>query len=106
MQSDRHGNTRLAFSVAAEYLDIPVRPYPLPCVWHLIDTRIQQLLEVEDLCDVSHPDERSVMTYIASFFHAFSSMGTLFRVKNSATSESFLQTRRRRFPEGLRNSQN
>ena len=37
---------------------------------------IQQLLEVEDLCD-SKPDERSVMTYIASFFHAFSSMGML-----------------------------
>lgn len=55
-KSDRHGNTRLAFQVATEYLAIP------------------QLLEVEDLCDSAHPDERSVMTYIASFFHAFSSM--------------------------------
>ncbi|KAI6027630.1 calponin homology domain-containing protein [Pisolithus microcarpus] len=55
-KSDRHGNTRLAFQVAAEHLGIP------------------QLLEVEDLCDSAHPDERSVMTYIASFFHAFSSM--------------------------------
>ncbi|KAF5389247.1 hypothetical protein D9757_003426 [Collybiopsis confluens] len=53
---DRHGNTTLAFQIAAEHLNIP------------------QLLEVEDLCDSSHPDERSVMTYIASFFHAFSSM--------------------------------
>ena len=35
----------------------------------------QQLLEVEDLCDSAHPDERSVMTYIASYFHAFSTMG-------------------------------
>ena len=35
----------------------------------------QQLLEVADLCDTQHPDERSVMTYIAGFFHAFSSMG-------------------------------
>lgn len=35
----------------------------------------QRLLEVEDLCDSKRPDERSVMTYIASFFHAFSSMG-------------------------------
>ncbi|KAG6903161.1 hypothetical protein C0995_004709 [Termitomyces sp. Mi166 len=34
----------------------------------------KQLLEVEDLCDSNHPDERSVMTYVASFFHAFSSM--------------------------------
>lgn len=37
----------------------------------------QQLLEVEDLCDSDRPDERSVMTYIASFFHAFSTMGQL-----------------------------
>ncbi|KZP18900.1 hypothetical protein FIBSPDRAFT_791288 [Athelia psychrophila] len=52
---DRHGNTARAFRVAAEHLGIP------------------QLLEVEDLCDTK-PDERSVMTYVASFFHAFSSM--------------------------------
>ncbi|KAF8157886.1 actinin-like protein [Crassisporium funariophilum] len=55
-KSDRHGNTRLAFDVAAEHLGIP------------------QLLEVEDLCDSARPDERSAMTYIASFFHAFSTM--------------------------------
>ncbi|KAH8082020.1 actinin-like protein [Cristinia sonorae] len=55
-KSDRHANTRLAFKVAEEHLGIP------------------QLLDVEDLCDVARPDERSVMTYIASFFHAFSSM--------------------------------
>lgn len=55
-KADRHGNTLLAFKIAAEHLNIP------------------QLLEVEDLCDSNRPDERSVMTYIASFFHAFSSM--------------------------------
>ncbi|KAG6813590.1 hypothetical protein H0H92_009634 [Tricholoma furcatifolium] len=55
-KTDRHSNTILAFTIAAEHLNIP------------------QLLEVEDLCDSSRPDERSVMTYIASFFHAFSSM--------------------------------
>ncbi|KAF8625928.1 hypothetical protein AX17_006654 [Amanita inopinata Kibby_2008] len=55
-KTDRHGNTRLAFTVAAEHLDIP------------------QLLEVEDLCDSHRPDERSVMTYVASYFHAFSTM--------------------------------
>lgn len=38
---------------------------------------MQQLLEVEDLCDSTRPDERSVMTYIASYFHAFSTMGML-----------------------------
>ncbi|RDX53548.1 actinin-like protein [Lentinus brumalis] len=55
-KADRHGNTRLAFQVAEEHLGIP------------------QLLEVADLCDVQHPDERSLMTYIAGYFHAFSSM--------------------------------
>ncbi|KAG1774891.1 calponin homology domain-containing protein [Suillus placidus] len=55
-KSDRHGNTRLAFQVAADHLGVP------------------QLLEVEDLCDSTRPDERSVMTYIASYFHAFSTM--------------------------------
>ncbi|KAJ2923764.1 hypothetical protein H1R20_g13333, partial [Candolleomyces eurysporus] len=61
-KGDRHGNTALAFQIAAEHLGIP------------------QLLEVEDLCDSARPDERSVMTYIASFFHAFSSMGTSDRI--------------------------
>ncbi|KXN81804.1 Alpha-actinin-like protein 1 [Leucoagaricus sp. SymC.cos] len=55
-KTDRHGNTRLAFQIAAEHLGIP------------------QLLEVEDLCDAARPDERSVMTYVASYFHAFSTM--------------------------------
>ncbi|TFY52094.1 hypothetical protein EVJ58_g10204 [Rhodofomes roseus] len=55
-KSDRHANTRLAFQVAADHLGIP------------------QLLEVADLCDTARPDERSVMTYVASYFHAFSSM--------------------------------
>ncbi|KAF8511589.1 calponin homology domain-containing protein [Gautieria morchelliformis] len=54
-KADKHGITRLAFSVAEEHLGIP------------------QLLEAEDLCDAAKPDERSVMTYVASFFHAFSS---------------------------------
>ncbi|KAI0789597.1 actinin-like protein [Abortiporus biennis] len=55
-KTDRHGNTQLAFQVAAQHLGIP------------------QLLEVSDLCDSARPDERSVMTYIASYFHAFSTM--------------------------------
>lgn len=43
----------------------------------LLRSPIQQLLEVEDLCDSDRPDERSVMIYIASYFHAFSTMGQL-----------------------------
>ena len=40
----------------------------------------QQLFEVEDLCDSNRPDERSVMTYVASYFHAFSTMGMLHHI--------------------------
>ncbi|KAL1405125.1 alpha-actinin [Vanrija albida] len=54
-KSDNRGNTALAFKVAEESLDIP------------------RLLEVSDICDVEVPDERSVMTYVAEFFHKFSS---------------------------------
>ncbi|WRT65944.1 uncharacterized protein IL334_002895 [Kwoniella shivajii] len=54
-KTDKRGNTELAFKVAEERLGIP------------------RLLEVNDLCDVEVPDERSVMTYVAEFFHKFSS---------------------------------
>ncbi|ORX34112.1 calponin homology domain-containing protein [Kockovaella imperatae] len=54
-KSDRRGNTELAFRVAEQSLGIP------------------RLLEVKDLCEVDVPDERSVMTYVAEFFHKFSS---------------------------------
>ncbi|MCO5576069.1 hypothetical protein L7F22_029876 [Adiantum nelumboides] len=55
-KSDPHACTRLAFDVAQQHLGIP------------------QLLDVEDLCDAKKPDDRSVMTYVAQYFHAFSSM--------------------------------
>lgn len=48
-------NTKLAFQIAERHLGIP------------------QLLEVEDICGAKRPDDRSVMTYVAQFFHAFSS---------------------------------
>jgi Ca2+-binding EF-hand superfamily protein len=50
---DNAGNLALAFD-AAERLGIP------------------RLLDVEDV-DVDKPDERSVMTYVSEFFHAFAS---------------------------------
>ncbi|EJU03207.1 hypothetical protein DACRYDRAFT_65404 [Dacryopinax primogenitus] len=56
-KADTHRVIQLAFDVAAHHLSIP------------------QLLEVKDLADARPPDERSVMTYVASYFHAFSSMG-------------------------------
>ncbi|KAI8996744.1 calponin homology domain-containing protein [Gaertneriomyces semiglobifer] len=53
-KSKKHENTQLAFDVAERELGIP------------------KLFEVEDIVDVIKPDERSVMTYVAQYFHAFS----------------------------------
>ncbi|KAL9093199.1 MAG: hypothetical protein Q9159_000376 [Coniocarpon cinnabarinum] len=55
-KSDHKGNMQLAFDIASKEIGIP------------------DLLDVEDVCDVSKPDERSLMTYIAYWFHAFSQM--------------------------------
>ncbi|KAJ6263973.1 Alpha-actinin-2 [Drechslerella dactyloides] len=53
-KNDHKGNMALAFKIATEEIGIPA------------------LLDVEDVCDVHRPDERSIMTYIAYWFHAFS----------------------------------
>eukprot|EP01108_Squamamoeba_japonica_P002275 TRINITY_DN206_c0_g1_i8.p2 TRINITY_DN206_c0_g1~~TRINITY_DN206_c0_g1_i8.p2 ORF type:complete len:865 (-),score=590.84 TRINITY_DN206_c0_g1_i8:34-2628(-) len=50
-------NLELAFSVAEKELGIP------------------RLLDVEDVCDVARPDERSVITYVSEYFHCFASQG-------------------------------
>jgi hypothetical protein len=55
-KSDHKGNLQLAFDIASQEIGIP------------------DLLDVEDVCDVAKPDERSLMTYIAYWFHAFSQM--------------------------------
>ncbi|ANB13948.1 hypothetical protein AWJ20_4900 [Sugiyamaella lignohabitans] len=55
-KSNHKKNVSLAFKLAAEEVGIP------------------QLLDVEDICDVKSPDERSVMTYVAYWFHAFSAL--------------------------------
>ena len=54
-KNDRRGNMKLAFDLA-KTLGIP------------------DLLDVEDVCEVAKPDERSLMTYIAYWFHAFSQL--------------------------------
>ena len=69
-----------AFKIAQDFLGIPVSsafpPTFIRVSSNLCSTLVlQQLLDVEDLCDARPPDERSVMTYVAGFFHAFSSMG-------------------------------
>lgn len=53
---DHRGNMQRAFDIAANEIGIP------------------DLLDAEDVCDVPKPDERSLMTYIAYWFHAFSQM--------------------------------
>jgi Ca2+-binding EF-hand superfamily protein len=55
-KNDHKGNMQLAFDIANKEIGIPA------------------LLDVEDVCDVAKPDERSLMTYIAYWFHAFSQM--------------------------------
>ncbi|KAI0527930.1 calponin homology domain-containing protein [Xylaria bambusicola] len=55
-KSDHRGNMQLAFDIAHKEIGIPA------------------LLDVEDVCDVPRPDEKSLMTYIAYWFHAFSQM--------------------------------
>jgi len=55
-KADKHGNCALAFDVAEKHLNIP------------------KLLDVEDVVDLPKPDEKSVMTYVAQYFHAFSAL--------------------------------
>ncbi|KAI8925778.1 calponin homology domain-containing protein [Entophlyctis helioformis] len=55
-KKQKHANTQLAFDVAERHLGIP------------------KLFAVEDIVDVVRPDERSVMTYVAQYFHAFSAL--------------------------------
>ena len=70
-KSDHGGNMQLAFDIASKEIGIP------------------NLLDVEDVVDVPKPDERSLMTYIAYWFHAFSAME---RVENAGRRvEKFVQ---------------
>ncbi|KAJ3276250.1 hypothetical protein HDV01_005698 [Terramyces sp. JEL0728] len=55
-KKQKHANTQLAFDIAEKHLGIP------------------KLFAVEDVVDVIRPDERSVMTYVAQYFHAFSAL--------------------------------
>ncbi len=54
--NDHKTNMKLAFKIASEEIGIP------------------QIIDVEDICDVKKPDERSIMTYVAYWFHAFSAL--------------------------------
>lgn len=52
--NDMH-NLNLAFEVAEKHLDIP------------------KMLDAEDIHSTPKPDERAIMTYVSSYYHAFSS---------------------------------
>uniref|UniRef100_A0A674GEG0 Actinin alpha 4 n=1 Tax=Taeniopygia guttata TaxID=59729 RepID=A0A674GEG0_TAEGU len=47
-------NLNNAFEVAEKYLDIP------------------KMLDAEDIVNTARPDEKAIMTYVSSFYHAFS----------------------------------
>ena len=66
-KSQRHENTALAFDLAEKHVGIA------------------KLLDVEDLCDTMKPDERSVMTYVAQYFHAFASLDKVERAGRRVT---------------------
>ena len=71
-KSDHKGNMKLAFDIATKEIGIP------------------DLLDVEDVADVARPDERSLMTYMAYWFHAFSQLE---RVENAGRRvEKFVQS--------------
>ena len=55
-KKDRRVNMELAFAIADTKLNIA------------------RLLDPEDVIDLAKPDEKSIMTYLAQYFHAFSSM--------------------------------
>ena len=55
LQSNDIHNLNLAFDVAEKHLDIP------------------RMLDAEDIHATPKPDERAIMTYVSSYYHAFSS---------------------------------
>ncbi|RXM34714.1 Alpha-actinin-1 [Acipenser ruthenus] len=54
LQDDPITNLNNAFEVAEKYLDIP------------------KMLDAEDIVGTVRPDEKAIMTYVSSFYHAFS----------------------------------
>ncbi|XP_038075922.1 alpha-actinin-4-like isoform X2 [Patiria miniata] len=52
-KDDPKKNLELAFEVAEKYLDIP------------------KMLDPEDIINTAKPDERSIMTYVSCYYHAF-----------------------------------
>lgn len=69
-KSDAKTNMNLAFDIAEEHLGIPKL------------FAAEDILNVEKVLQIHHqlltcdkPDERSIMTYAAQYFHAFSALG-------------------------------
>jgi hypothetical protein len=54
--ADARGNLEKAFSIAETHLDIP------------------RLIDIEDIVSMPKPDERSIMTQVAAYYKAFSSL--------------------------------
>ncbi|KAI6237391.1 Calponin actin-binding and Spectrin repeat and EF-hand domain containing protein [Aphelenchoides besseyi] len=65
-EHDPIGNLNLAFDVAEKHLDIP------------------KMLEAEDIVYSQRPDEKSIMTYVSCFYHAFEDQHPNFAQLNGA----------------------
>ena len=62
-KEDTAKNLNLAFTVAEKEFDIP------------------KMLDADELAQSQNPDEKSVMTYVSSYYHTFSDPNTLRRTR-------------------------
>uniref|UniRef100_A0A8C5GK69 Alpha-actinin-1 n=1 Tax=Gouania willdenowi TaxID=441366 RepID=A0A8C5GK69_GOUWI len=69
-KDDPMTNLNTAFDVAEKYLDIP------------------KMLDAEDIVGTARPDEKAIMTYVSSFYHAFSGAQKVSRKQLVSSSSS------------------
>lgn len=83
LQSNDIYNLNLAFDVAEKHLDIP------------------RMLDAEDIHETVKPDERAIMTYVSSYYHAFSSSQEARDSIKCTPPSNFFLCRQRQLPSVL-----